>query len=279
MRIVSLLPPATEILYAIGAGDSVAGLTHECDFPPAAAQKPVLIRSRVDPSLPPAEADAQVRQIVERGESIYVLDDALLLQLAPDLIVAQDLCHVCAASPEDLAGVLSRVPDKRRPRVLTFTPHTLMDIRQGIIDIANAAHKPDEGAALARRFGLEAGALERQFTNLSRRPRVLCLEWFDPLFVAGHWVPEMVRLAGGVDVLGREGEPSIQISWADVQDAKPDVIMLMSCGYDLDRNLRAWQAISLPPEWHELPAVQAVKCMRLTRTAIFRAVDLVWSRG
>src|SRR6202041_3677906 len=130
MRIVSLLPATTEILYAIGAGDLVVGVTHECDFPADAARKPKLIRPRVDPSAPPAELDRQVRELVERGESIYAVDAELLASLAPELIGTQDLCHVCAASPEDLAAALSRLPREKYPRVVTFTPHTLADVWQ-----------------------------------------------------------------------------------------------------------------------------------------------------
>src|SRR5437868_6286957 len=151
MRIVSLLPAATEILYAVGAGDCVVGVTHECDFPTAAAQKPALIHPRANPLLPPAELDAQVREIAGRGESLYAVDAELLARLAPDLIVTQDLCHVCAASPEDLAAVLSRWPPQQRPRVVTYTPSTLAEVWQGIRDIAQAAERSGEGNALAQR--------------------------------------------------------------------------------------------------------------------------------
>jgi iron complex transport system substrate-binding protein len=139
MRIVSLLPAATEILYAIGAGDSVVGVTHECDFPAEAARKPALIRPRVDPNASPEELDRQVRELVERGESIYAVDADLLVQLKPDLIVTQDLCHVCAASPEDLAAALARLPGSDYPRVVTFTPHVLADVWRGVCEIGAAA--------------------------------------------------------------------------------------------------------------------------------------------
>jgi iron complex transport system substrate-binding protein len=154
MRIVSLLPASTEILYAIGVGDSVVGVTHECDFPADAARKPKLIRPRVDPLASPAELDRQVREFVERGESIYAVDAELLTSLAPDLIVTQDLCHVCAASPEDLASALSRLPAERAPRVLTFTPRNLADVWAGIREIGEAVGR----ASAARRAGRRAGA-------------------------------------------------------------------------------------------------------------------------
>ncbi len=147
MRIVSLLPSATEILYALGLGDSVVGVTHECDFPPAAAKKPALIRPRVDPHAAPAEIDRQVSELVQRGESIYAVDAELLASLAPDLIVTQDLCHVCAASPDDLATALTRLP--KQPRVLTLTPHSLDDVWQDIIRAGDATGTGREAEALA----------------------------------------------------------------------------------------------------------------------------------
>src|ERR1700733_3848080 len=148
LRIVSLLPAATEILYAIGAGDRVGGITHECDFPPEASRKPALIRPRVDPNAAPAELDRQVRELVERGESIYAVDAELLVRLQPDLIVTQDLCHVCAASPEDLAAALTRLPSAQQPRVVTFTPHNLADVWAGIRQIGAAAGRVNEAEAL-----------------------------------------------------------------------------------------------------------------------------------
>lgn len=230
MRIVSLLPAATEILYAVGAGDSVVGVTHECDFPAEAAKKTALIRPRVDPSALPAEIDRQVRELVGLGENIYSLDSELLLRLQPDLVVTQDLCDVCAISADDLAAALSRFPAESRPRVVSFSPHTLADVWKGIREIGKAAGRESEGRALAERLALEVAAV-RAMAESSPRPRVLCLEWFDPPYVAGHWVPEMVRLAGGTDVLGREGAPSFRIQWEEAIAAQPEIVMLMSCGY------------------------------------------------
>ena len=268
MRIISLLPGATEILFAIGAGDSVVGVTHECDFPPAAKQKPVLIRPRVDPAAAPAEVDRQVRQLSERGESIYAVDADLLLRLAPDLIVTQDLCHVCAASPEDLAAALAHLPQGGAPRVVSFTPHTLADVWSGIVEIGLAAGRPQEGQALAQRLAHDVGAIASSVGS-DRRPRALCLEWFDPPYIAGHWVPEMVRLAGGQDVLGREGESSTRVTWQEILHARPDVIVLMSCGYDVQRNLAAWSETTLPEGWSELPAVADGRIYAVDANAYF----------
>jgi iron complex transport system substrate-binding protein len=269
VRIVSLLPAATEILYAIGAGDSVVGVTHECDFPLDAARKPKLIRPRVDPSAPPAELDRQVRELVERGESIYAVDADLLASLAPDIIVTQDLCHVCAASPEDLASALSRLPRERAPRVLTFTPRTLADVWAGIRKIGEAVNCASRAQALASALEQSVSAIESATAGVAARPRVLCMEWFDPPYCGGHWVPEMVRLAGGTDLFGRVGEPSFPIAWEQILESRPEVIVLMSCGYDLARNVEVWKTARQPDGWNALPAVQNGRVYAVDANAYF----------
>src|SRR5256885_7062780 len=269
MRIVSLLPAATEILYAIGAGDSVVGVTHECDFPAEAAGKPVLIRPRVDASALPAEVDRQVRELVGRRENIYALDAELLLRLQPDLIVTQDLCEVCAISADDLSAAVSRFPSGRRPRVVSFSPRTIGEVWDGIREIAKAAERESEGQALAEWLALEVKAVGEAVAESAPRPKVLCLEWFDPPFMAGHWVPEMVRLAGGIDVLGREGEPSLPIQWQEVVAARPEIVILMSCGYNLERNINVWRSTKLPPRWNEIPAIKNDRVYAVDANAYF----------
>jgi iron complex transport system substrate-binding protein len=269
MRIVSLLPAATEILHAIGAGDSVVGVTHECDFPAEAGSKPALIRPRVDASALPAEVDRQVRELVGRRENIYALDAELLLRLQPDLIVTQDLCEVCAISADDLAAAVSRFPSGTRPRVVSFSPRTIGEVWDGIREIAKAADRESEGQSLAEWLALEVKAVGEAVAELLPRPKVLCLEWFDPPFMAGHWVPEMVRLAGGIDVLGREGEPSLPIQWQEVVSARPEIVILMSCGYNLERNINVWRSTKLPPGWHEIPAVRNDRVYAVDANAYF----------
>jgi len=269
MRIVSLLPAATEILYAVGAGNAVVGVTHECDFPAEAAKKPALIRPRVDPSALPAEVDRQVRELVGRGENIYALDTDLLLRLQPDLIVTQDLCDVCAISADDLAAALLRFPAGNRPRVVSFTPRSLDDVWKGVREIAEAADCASEGRALAESLALEAATVRQAVADAAPRPRVLCLEWFDPPYAAGHWVPEMVRLAGGIDVLGREGAPSFGIQWQEAISAQPEILLLMSCGYDLERNIHVWRSTNLPPGWDEVPAVRNDRVYAVDANAYF----------
>src|SRR5580658_8978388 len=282
MRIVSLLPSATEILYALGVGDQVVGITHECDFPPEVSGKPALIRPRVDPTAAPTEIDRQVSELVARGESIYAVDADLLASLAPDLIVTQDLCHVCAASPDDLATALSRF--SRPPRVLTLTPPSLADVWQDIIRAGEATNTSQRAEALAAELKASLQAVasitaptDAQAFSAARaaasstaktpagafaapqsavRPRVACLEWLDPLYVAGHWVPEMVAIAGGEDVLGRAGHPSFKVSADDVAHSNADVIVVMLCGYNAKRNAAEFQSAKIPQSWQNLPAIR-----------------------
>jgi iron complex transport system substrate-binding protein len=287
MRIVSLLPSATEILYALGVGDQIVGVTHECDFPPEVHGKPALIKPRVDPTAAPAEIDRQVSDLVARGESIYAVDADLLASLAPDLIVTQDLCHVCAASPDDLATALTRFA--RVPRVLTLTPHSLDDVWQDIIRTGDATNTRPRAEALAADLRAKGQAVASMTASVNAptnaqalaaaqaavsstassantraaaatqtpaRPRVACLEWLDPIYVGGHWVPEMVAIAGGVDVLGRAGHPSFKVSADDVARSNADVIVVMLCGYDAKRNAKEFQATTIPSNWESLPAIR-----------------------
>jgi iron complex transport system substrate-binding protein len=254
MQICSLLPSATEILYALRLGDSVAGVTHECDFPPEAAKKPVLIRPRVDPKAPLAEIDRQVNKFVARGESIYAVDAELLARLAPDLIVTQDLCHVCAASPEDLATALTRLP--KQPRVLSLRPHSLADVWQDICRVGEATRSLYEAEALAVRLAVRVATTKAMVANASKRRRVLCMEWLDPFYVGGHWVPEMVANAGGEDVLGRAGEPSFRVTQDQIEGSTPEVIIVMQCGFAAERNAADCRARGLLESWKSLPAVR-----------------------
>jgi len=266
MRICSLLPSATEILFALGLGDSVAGVTHECDFPPAAAQKPALIRPRVDPHAAPAELDRQVRDLVARGESIYAVDAELLRSIAPDLIVTQDLCHVCAASPDDLATALTRLP--KMPQVLSLTPHCLADVWNDIRRVGQATGRCQEAEALAAALEQKVSAVALVAAQL-RAPRVLCLEWLDPFYVGGHWVPEMVAKAGGEDVLGRPGEASFRVTSEEILQSRPDVIVVMPCGYNSSRAYAEFSLAKISDGWVALPAVRNRKIFAVDANSYF----------
>ena len=255
MRICSLLPSATEILYALGLGDSVVGVTHECDFPADASTKPALIRPRVDPHAPAGEIDRQVSEVVARGESIYAVDAELLRSLEPDLIVTQDLCHVCAASPDDLATALTRLAKK--PRVLTLTPHSLSDVWNDIRKVGDATQRRREAQGIAITLEQKVAAIEANVAQAKTRPRALCLEWLDPFYVGGHWVPEMVAKAGGQDVLGRPGEPSFRVSGEQIAESGTEIIVVMPCGFNVKRIATEYGSTNFPDGFRNLPAVLA----------------------
>jgi iron complex transport system substrate-binding protein len=254
MKICSLLPSATEILFALGLGDQVAGVSHECDFPPEAQSKPVLIKSRITHTESAAAIDRQVREFLVRGESLYSVDFEMLRAIEPDLIVTQDLCHVCAATPDDLGAALAHL--ERQPRVVTLNPHSLADVCADIRAVGQATGRAEQAQALVAEFKRSIADVEQMVAGLDR-PRVLCLEWLDPPYVAGHWVPEMVECAGGIDVLGSAGKPSFRVDWETVLAARPEVIVIMPCGYSLASAKSEFCNLPLPHGWKDLPAVRA----------------------
>lgn len=232
MRIVSLVPHATELLFALGLGDDVVGVTHECDHPPAALELPHVTRDALPPGLGAAEIDAAVRERTLEGQSIYELDVGLLAELEPDLIVTQALCPVCAVSYEDVARVAEELPS--RPRVISLDPRTVGETLGDVRTIAEATGRRREGVELIART---AGRIDRVRLAVRglRRVRVAALDWLDPVFVAGHWTPQLIELAGGEDVLGLPGEPSETVGWERVREAGPELIVAMPCGYDASR--------------------------------------------
>jgi iron complex transport system substrate-binding protein len=234
-------------------GDDVAGVSHECDFPPEAKSKPVLIKSRISHTESAAAIDRQVREFLQRGESLYSVDFEILRAVEPDVIVTQDLCHVCAATPDDLASALAHLP--RQPRIVTLNPHTLADVCADIRTVGDATGRATQASSVIAEFERKVANVEQSVQGLSR-PRVLCLEWLDPLYVAGHWVPEMVERAGGVDLLGKAAQPSFRVEWETVIAAQPEVILIMPCGYGLPAAAAEFRALPLPPAWHDLPAVR-----------------------
>lgn len=267
MRICSFLPSGTEILFALGLGDSVAGVTHECDFPAEAATRPVLVRPRLDPSKSPAEVDRLVGEFVGRGESIYRVDVGLLRAIEPDLIITQDLCHVCAASPDDLGSALAGL--RHAPQVLSLTPRNLTGVWNDIRTVARAAGFASRGEEVAAELQRRVKTVAAAVANAKENPSVACLEWLDPLYCGGHWVPEMVALAGGHDVIGRASEPSFRIKWDLLLAAKPDVIVLMPCGYNIERTVAEYRKIQRPAEWKDLPAVRTGRVFAVDANAYF----------
>jgi iron complex transport system substrate-binding protein len=251
MKICSFLPSGTEILFALGLGDCVCGVTFECDHPAEARSKPVVVYSKLPPGLPEKEIDRQVNDFSGRGESLYRLDADRLREIQPDVIVTQDLCHVCAASPDDLGAVLSSFVHP--PKVLALTPRNLEDIWADLQTVGDACDRGEEARGLVSTIRRQLADLH---PDLSDRPRVLCLEWLDPPFVGGHWVPEMVALAGGVDVLGRSGEPGVRVSWDAIEASDPDIILAMPCGYHRQEVEHELALVPFPDGWYSLRAVR-----------------------
>lgn len=231
MRIASLVPSATEMLFALGLGESVVGVTHECDYPPAASELPQLTATVLPPGLSAGEIDAKVKEVVGEGRALYTLDEERLGELEPDLIVTQAVCEVCAVSYDDVVEVAGRLPS--RPRVLQQDPSTLGEVLDDVTRLGEAAGIAERAAEVRR--SLE-GRLEavRAAVESEPRPRVLALEWLDPPFLGGHWIPEMIELAGGRSVAGSPGQKSQQVAWEDLRGLDPDVVVSMPCGWYLD---------------------------------------------
>jgi iron complex transport system substrate-binding protein len=231
MRIASLVPSATEMLFALGLGGSVVGVTHECDYPPEAAELPHLTATVLPEGLDAGAIDAAVKEVVGEGRALYTLDEERLAELAPDLIVTQAVCEVCAVAYDDVAAVAERLPG--RPRVLQQDPSTLAEVLEDVVRLGEAAEAADRGRQLVRELERRLGAVRDAVGDQPRR-RVLALEWLDPPFLGGHWVPEMIAAAGGEDVAGRPGQKSPQVEWGELAAIEADVVVAMPCGWYLD---------------------------------------------
>jgi iron complex transport system substrate-binding protein len=231
MRIASLVPSATEMLFALGLGESVVGVTHECDWPPAAAALPHLTATVLPPGLSAGEIDAAVKEVVGEGRALYSLDEERLAALEPDLIVTQAVCEVCAVSYDDVVAVAARLPS--RPRVLQQDPSTLAEVLDDVVRLGEAAGIAERAQSLREELDRRLDAV-RDAVAGAPRPRVLALEWLDPPFLGGHWIPEMIAIAGGEDVIGQVGQKSPQVEWEDLRGLDPDVIVAMPCGWYLD---------------------------------------------
>ena len=234
MRIVSLVPSATETLFALGLGDDVAAVTHECDYPPAVVNLPKVTRDVIGPGLAPGEIDRAVKELTAAGRSIYELDEEGLRSLRPDLIVTQALCSVCAVSVDDVRAIAERLDPV--PEIVSLDPHTLGEVLGDVRTLAQATDAKDAGVDLVQQAALRIDRVRVAMGGVDR-VRVAALEWLDPVFVGGHWVPQLIDYAGGEDLLGLPGEPSEQRSWEELKAIQPEVVIVMPCGYDADRAL------------------------------------------
>ncbi|WP_320672861.1 ABC transporter substrate-binding protein [Patulibacter defluvii] len=233
-RIVSLVPHATELLFALGLGDRVVGVTHECDAPAAALALPHVTADVLPPGLSAAEIDRAVRERTARGEAIYRLDEQRLAELDPDLIVTQELCPVCAVSYDEVAAVARELP--RCPDVIALDPHTFGETLGDVRTLAGACDVKDAGVDLVAEISRRVDAVRIAVRGVER-PRVVAVEWFDPVFTGGHWTPQLIEMAGGTDLCGLPGERSETTTWEALRALEPDVVVCIPCGYDGDRAL------------------------------------------
>src|SRR5258708_28031631 len=267
MRIVSLLPSATEILFALGLEREIVGVSHECDFPPPAKPKPVVIHSRLPHDASPSEIDRLVSEYVHGGESLYAVEAEVLEQLAADLIVTQDLCHVCAGSRDDLAAALARFD--RRPEVRCLNPQDLVDVWRDILWVGDESCRGAQAEMLLEKIGARLGELPQQLPQSADRPRVAFLEWLQPFYVGGHWVPEMIHMAGGGDVLGKVRTPSFRVHLQDIVEAEPEILLIAPCGYSAQRASDEYLSIDLPEQWNAMPAVRNRRVYALEANSYF----------
>lgn len=254
MRIVSLLPSATETLFALGFDEEIVGVSHECDFPEKAKTKTCVVRSRLPGGTTPAQTDRLVREYVERGESIYAVDGDLLEALAPDLIITQDLCHVCAATPDELSAALAEM--SQQPEVLSLDPLDLGDVWRDILWIGEATGRRERAQAFVEKIGWRLAQIDAEVAKVETRPRAVLLEWLQPFYVGGHWVPEMISRAGGIDVLGQTKTRSRRVTAEEVIVAAPEVLFVGCCGYNAEQGNREYSSMKLSEAWREIPAVQ-----------------------
>jgi iron complex transport system substrate-binding protein len=255
VRIVSLLPSSTEICFALGLGQSLVGVTHECDFPPQAAYKTVMTRNLLElEGASPSEIDRHVREALHEGSSLYALDQEALRRARPDVILTQELCEVCAVAYNQVLEAARLLPG--RPTVLSLEPHSLPDVLRSFSDVGQVTGSKERAAELVRGLWARLDAVRGAVAGKDR-PRVVCLEWLDPLMVAGHWVPDQVDAAGGIDVMGEPGARSRTVSPEEVVAAQPEVILSMPCGYRLEESAGQVEGLTGIAGWHDLPAVKS----------------------
>jgi len=265
MRIVSLLPSATETLFALGFHDEIVGVSHECDYPAEALTKTRVVASRIPKDAAPAEIDRIVREHVERGKSIYAVDKDLLEELKPDLVVTQDLCHVCAATPEELGAVLAQI--SVQPAVLSLDPLDLGDVWRDILWVGETTGRRERAQEFVENIGAHLAQIEADAASFRSQPKAVVLEWLDPFYVGGHWVPEMVTAAGGVEVLGKAKKPSRRVTMQDIIAVAPEVMFIAPCGYDAEKARKEYLSMKWPREWQMVPAVRDGRVFALDANA------------
>lgn len=254
MRIVSLLPSATEIIWNLGLWDNLFGVTQNCDWPPDAINKPTVVNSVIDPgNMASSEIDDLVKQHVFDGSSIYQIDGSVLGDAKPDLIFTQGLCEVCAVSTDMVYEFIDHMPDK--PQVVSLDPHSLNDVFNDILHIGEVTNRVIESKRLVNNLKMRRDRIEALTADLERKPSVLCLEWLDPVYIGGHWIPEMVEIAGGLGCFGEVGKASFGVSWEQVEKVCPEITIAMPCGMNTTRGVAEVENLARKKGWEFLKSV------------------------
>jgi iron complex transport system substrate-binding protein len=255
-RIVSLIASATEIVCELGFANDLVGRSHECDYPPSITHLPVCTRPKIDVHASSGEIDRQIKSLVKDVLSVYAVDDVLLRDLEPDVIVTQSHCEVCAVSLRDVERAVC-VWLEKCPRIVSLKPDALADVWSGIEEVALALDARDTGTDLIARLKGRMNQIAERARGLSSRPRVACVEWIDPLMAAGNWVPELVEMGGGVNLFGAAGKHAPWLTWEQLRQADPDIILLMPCGFDIARTMQDLPLLQAKDGWGELKAVRS----------------------
>ena len=267
-RIVSLLPAGTEIAAALGLAEQIVGVSHECDFPDEANERPRVTYCPVhNAGLTSHEVDEWVRGSLHDNGTIYTIDEPLLRKLRPDVILTQKLCDVCAVGYETVARLAESLPDP--PDVVNLEPSNLPDIFDDIRHVAEVCDVPERAERLIARLSGRVEIVRQRAARITSRPRCFLMEWVDPPFCSGHWGPELVDIAGGYDPLGHKHQASVQIGWQEVIDARPDIIVLALCGYDIDRARRDYEVLRRFPDFDSLPAARRGEIYLVDASAYF----------
>jgi len=267
-RIVSFLPAATEMAFALGLGNHLIGVSHECDFPVAAKTKPVVVR----PALPLEtmslrEIDVAVAERIGSGQSLYQVDEKLLRELKPDVILTQNLCQVCAPSGNELTVALKLL--ELKPEIVWMSPHSIEEIFGNIRELGQAIGRSDEAEVIIDSARARLQRVAGLTRNATRRPRVFCLEWIDPYYCCGHWLPEMIEIAGGQDALGRKGVDSVRTAWSDIAAWAPEILIISPCGFGVEKAVEQAKCLLQQPGWRGLPAVRSGQVFAVDANAYF----------
>jgi len=265
-RIVSFLPSATEILYLLGSQDQIFGVSHQCNFPPEAKNKPQVIKPVFDSeSMTSMQIEEKIQELSRLQKDYFIIDFELLKEIRPDIIISQGLCEVCSPHTKETDKAIRYLDEK--PQTLVLDPHNVDDILQNIIDVAKTVGKETDGRQIRASFTKRIENISTTFK--SNKPKVICLEWFDPFYICGHWVPQMVEIAGGINGISITGERSRKMDFSEIVEFDPDILILLPCGFDLERIIIEYESLSHNQQWNSLRAVQTDMVFALDALSYF----------